>query len=272
MPLGIRWKRCSLPPVTTVWPALFPPCERMTMSTVSASRSMTLPLPSSPHWPPTRIVTLIRARSVLDRAGSSGLFSSGPTAQPEQRLPWLGREDGNPIRGQHRVPGDKGHPATLCLGDEHPVEGIVVVTRERACAERIGQRDVERADALANQFRLQVIWRAESPDRCLDGDLPRSRRADENVVQRIFENSAEGPPDPLGRPQQVQKHVGVQQVVHPSPRNALSIDSGSGASKSSESHTRPRHPPKRRGTPVGLNGMSLAIGRPARPSTTSSPA
>src|ERR1700680_5250871 len=68
MPLGIRWKRCSLPPVTTVWPALFPPCERMTMSTVSARRSMTLPLPSSPHGPPTRTVTLIAAGSVSDGA------------------------------------------------------------------------------------------------------------------------------------------------------------------------------------------------------------
>src|SRR5450759_2612664 len=41
----------------TVWPALFPPCERMTMSAFAARKSMTLPLPSSPHWPPTRMMT-----------------------------------------------------------------------------------------------------------------------------------------------------------------------------------------------------------------------
>src|ERR1700694_6024755 len=41
--------------VMTVWPALLPPCERMTMSALEARESM--PFPSSPHWPPTRMMT-----------------------------------------------------------------------------------------------------------------------------------------------------------------------------------------------------------------------
>src|SRR6266550_7337051 len=58
MPEGMRWKRNSWPALTTVCPALLPPCERMTISARSERRSMILPFPSSPHWPPTRIVTI----------------------------------------------------------------------------------------------------------------------------------------------------------------------------------------------------------------------
>src|SRR3954451_23220857 len=36
-----------------VWPALLPPWYRITMSARSASRSVTFPFPSSPHWAPT---------------------------------------------------------------------------------------------------------------------------------------------------------------------------------------------------------------------------
>src|ERR1700733_16273889 len=93
MPLGIRWKQWSLPPVTTVWPALFPPCERMTMLTLSASRSMTLPLPSSPHWPPTRTVTLIAAGSVLDGAGTGGGLARARRGKLINARDWTGRNE-----------------------------------------------------------------------------------------------------------------------------------------------------------------------------------
>ena len=42
-----------LSPMTSVWPALWPPWKRTTMSARSDSQSTTLPLPSSPHWAPT---------------------------------------------------------------------------------------------------------------------------------------------------------------------------------------------------------------------------
>src|SRR5665647_2650072 len=51
--------RCSLnssPSRTIVWPALLPPWKRATTSAFSASRSVILPLPSSPHWAPTTTV------------------------------------------------------------------------------------------------------------------------------------------------------------------------------------------------------------------------
>lgn len=57
MPLGSRWKSYSLPSTTTVCPALLPPWQRLMMSASVASRSTTLPLPSSPHCAPSTTVT-----------------------------------------------------------------------------------------------------------------------------------------------------------------------------------------------------------------------
>src|ERR1700681_4137937 len=57
MPDGMSWNLNSPCSVMTVWPALLPPCERITMSALAARKSITFPLPSSPHWPPTRMMT-----------------------------------------------------------------------------------------------------------------------------------------------------------------------------------------------------------------------
>src|SRR6476469_1990488 len=56
MPEGIRWNLTSSSPRTIVWPALLPPWKRTIASAGSASRSTTLPLPSSPHWAPTMTI------------------------------------------------------------------------------------------------------------------------------------------------------------------------------------------------------------------------
>src|SRR5450759_5342872 len=57
MPDGMSWNLNSPCSVMTVWPALLPPWERITMSAFAARKSMTFPFPSSPHWPPTRMMT-----------------------------------------------------------------------------------------------------------------------------------------------------------------------------------------------------------------------
>src|SRR5271170_6046475 len=46
-------------PISTVWPALLPPCERTTISASSVRTSMIFPFPSSPHWAPTRMVFMV---------------------------------------------------------------------------------------------------------------------------------------------------------------------------------------------------------------------
>src|ERR1700692_1969043 len=93
MPLGMRWNLYSFPPVTTVWPALLPPCERTTMSTRSESRSMTLPLPSSPHCPPTRMVTLIAAPTLTEapECALGGPESGQPVSPSVLRLARVAR-------------------------------------------------------------------------------------------------------------------------------------------------------------------------------------
>src|SRR2546425_7159464 len=57
MPDGTsRSFRCC-PPARMVWPAFVPPWQRTTTSDRPASRSVAFPLPSSPHWDPTRMVS-----------------------------------------------------------------------------------------------------------------------------------------------------------------------------------------------------------------------
>src|SRR3954464_14427715 len=70
MPLGMRWNFHVSPAWMIVWPALLPPWKRTTTSACSARRSMTLPLPSSPHWAPTITVPGISCESV---GGAEGL-------------------------------------------------------------------------------------------------------------------------------------------------------------------------------------------------------
>src|SRR5271169_2785287 len=49
--------------MTRVWPALWPPWKRTTISACSDSQSTILPLPSSPHWEPTTTTLPISASS-----------------------------------------------------------------------------------------------------------------------------------------------------------------------------------------------------------------
>ena len=56
IPDGIRCRMYWVLPTMTVCPALAPPWARATMSACSVMKSMILPLPSSPHWAPSRMV------------------------------------------------------------------------------------------------------------------------------------------------------------------------------------------------------------------------
>src|SRR5260370_34013393 len=82
MPEGINWNLNSPCSVMTVWPALLPPWERMTMSALAARKSMTFPFPSSPHWPPTRMMTTALLGSWFWPASlevvEAGVVAAGP--------------------------------------------------------------------------------------------------------------------------------------------------------------------------------------------------
>src|SRR3954447_7030727 len=51
--------------MTRVWPALWPPWKRTTMSACSDNQSTILPFPSSPHWAPTTTTLAIRKNPIL---------------------------------------------------------------------------------------------------------------------------------------------------------------------------------------------------------------
>src|SRR3954454_20510198 len=80
----MRWNLNSSSPRTIVWPALLPPWKRMTASARSASRSTTLPFPSSPHWAPTTAMPGIAQRSL-------GAVGAGPAPGGRDRLARLRR-------------------------------------------------------------------------------------------------------------------------------------------------------------------------------------
>ena len=55
-PEGVKDNAILSSPTTIVWPALLPPWKRTTKSADEAKKSVTLPLPSSPHWAPRTTV------------------------------------------------------------------------------------------------------------------------------------------------------------------------------------------------------------------------
>src|SRR5271154_6320365 len=65
-PDGSSDRLYSTLPMTSVWPALWPPWKRTTTSARLDSQSTIFPLPSSPHWTPTT-TTFAIALSLLNR-------------------------------------------------------------------------------------------------------------------------------------------------------------------------------------------------------------
>src|ERR1039458_3346512 len=163
MPLGISRNLKVWPSTTTVWPALSPPCERTTMSTEPARRSMTFPLPSSPHCPPMRMVTLMTGPPGIGIEHAQRIPSRPPRASPRSRaVAGRARPAVFRWRAASRSPGGPGcgprpllqqaaeHPGRL-LVDLHPpgeqVQGGLVVGR-------LGHREDLAGDA---NHRLLVL-------------------------------------------------------------------------------------------------------------------
>src|SRR4051795_13709742 len=90
IPLGIRWNFHVSPSRTIVCPALLPPWKRMIASARSASRSTTLPFPSSPHWAPTMQIPGITSDSLGGQranpcSGSNDVVARAPRVDAPQR-------------------------------------------------------------------------------------------------------------------------------------------------------------------------------------------
>src|SRR5262245_21639548 len=142
MPEGPRRSLSRVSPARIVCPALLPPWQRTTRSEARARRSVAFPLPSSPHWVPTRIVTgtvgfyparpcapcLVRPRRILTgiSAVSVGTFSKPEYGHPDTAGNTATKGDGDhgargndrglvADHGAARWTGD-GQLADLCLG------------------------------------------------------------------------------------------------------------------------------------------------------------
>src|ERR1700682_6478830 len=70
--------------MTRVWPALWPPWKRTTMSACSDNQSTILPFPSSPHWAPTTTTLAIRGYSLCSLSSYDHDPSGKPAAPPDQ--------------------------------------------------------------------------------------------------------------------------------------------------------------------------------------------
>src|SRR3954471_8946037 len=129
MPDGMRWNFHVSPAWMIVWPALLPPWKRTTTSACSARRSMTLPLPSSPHWAPTITVPGISSESV---GGAEGLRRALQAQEP--RVLALERE-GHVTQAAVAVLGDDEVGLARAVGvlvvvlvavDEHDEVGVLL--------------------------------------------------------------------------------------------------------------------------------------------------
>src|SRR5262245_52412786 len=134
MPEGMRRSTVLRPPITSVWPALWPPWKRTTPSALSVSQSTILPLPSSPHWVPmTTTFFPIRGSDPLAR-------------EHVCELPQVEREAGRGSRAAERLPDAVVASAVAdrrgMPGGEHGEDRSVLVM----IAAQVGEIDVQRLD------------------------------------------------------------------------------------------------------------------------------
>src|ERR1700728_3757292 len=162
MPEGIRCSFHSTSPRTIVCPALLPPWKRTTAPARSASRSVILPFPSSPHWAPTMTIPGI-AGSVYE-AGTEVLLRVALAGVVEELRVLLLERQRDFADGAVAVLGDDQVGLAGALGvlvvvlvavDEHHQVGVLLevprlaqirelrfLVRPRLdCAAELGERD-----------------------------------------------------------------------------------------------------------------------------------
>src|SRR3954453_9159427 len=135
----MRWNFHPVSSRTMVWPALLPPWKRMTRSACSARRSVTFPLPSSPHWAPTTTFPGISLR-VYGRVGLRALRAARRHAQ-------VGAHDRDGVVADLDQPGDRARPELTAEPDQR------VRLAERIQLRKVGPRARERLRGAAGVLR-----------------------------------------------------------------------------------------------------------------------
>src|SRR3954447_26480641 len=106
-----------------VWPALLPPWKRTTRSARSASRLVTFPFPSSPHWVPTMTIPGITGE---DYGGAGRRPGAEPSRSLEAMAPNAAELlvrclDSEGVRHVFGVPGEETLDLNAALEDS-PIE------------------------------------------------------------------------------------------------------------------------------------------------------
>src|SRR4051812_25476007 len=153
MPEGMRCSTVFFVPMTSVWPALWPPWKRTTPCARSVSQSTILPLPSSPHWVP--MTTTLRALICLfDHARDAAQVDREPRRRPRaaERLAHLVVA----AAARHRA----GHAGAISIEDD---SGVIVIAAQlgQIKADRDGAGFGERAQ------RLQGLGHSREPRQAL---------------------------------------------------------------------------------------------------------
>src|SRR6266581_3017326 len=154
-PEGSRLSRYSTFPMTSVWPALWPPWKRTTTSARSDSQSTILPLPSSPHWAPITATFAIEPGPSVHGVDSIAL-ETVPASEPARFRGGIG----NVVEPCH------GHPAfsAQALGDRG--------------AEAVGRVHEPRALLGCRRRQLERLQRTQrrGGDTCACQELAEQRR------------------------------------------------------------------------------------------------
>ncbi len=170
-PLGSNWRAKLSPSTTTVCPALCPPWYRTTTCMSLASRSVSFPLPSSPHWVPTRTV----AGSVRSFCRSGGRHEHiAKATQPGHGRYPPARTAGADRSGPNKAPGLRGPSASTV--SEHSQRAQSASTVSVRCLLYPGQCQPETAFAKREGgdacFRRVQPWQeGQTSDDCLSRGL-----------------------------------------------------------------------------------------------------
>jgi hypothetical protein len=124
-------------------------------------------------------------------------------------------------------------PSQVRLGDQQPIEWIVMMTRQAAGMLGMDTRyrqDLEAERQHGGDYRS---IEAKLPDRPLDSDFPYCRRADDNIVRLVAHRRAERLHDQAGTLISPEQDMRVDQQPHGSYSKYFCSSGGKGPSKSS---------------------------------------
>src|SRR3546814_23819 len=138
MPEGIRCSTVFLPPITSVWPALWPPWKRTTAPMSCVRRSTILPLPSSPTCQPCTT----HARTITNPPLRTGGATPPPVAVQAQRVV---AQDARGDQVQHG----------LLAADHQRVAGVVAALEAHHRADVLRQQVDDLALALVAPLRAE---------------------------------------------------------------------------------------------------------------------